>query len=50
VALLAVASIITVIQRFVYVYRAADGVEESRPRPLERTAALDPLAKGRSSG
>jgi CDP-diacylglycerol---glycerol-3-phosphate 3-phosphatidyltransferase len=47
VALLAVASIITVIQRFVYVYRAANGVEEARPRPLERAATLDPLAKGR---
>jgi CDP-diacylglycerol---glycerol-3-phosphate 3-phosphatidyltransferase len=47
VALLAVASIITVIQRFVYVYRAANGVEEARPRPLEHAATLDPLAKGR---
>jgi CDP-diacylglycerol--glycerol-3-phosphate 3-phosphatidyltransferase len=47
VALLAVASIITVIQRFVYVHRAANGVEEPRSRPLERAAALDPLAKGR---
>jgi CDP-diacylglycerol--glycerol-3-phosphate 3-phosphatidyltransferase len=47
VALLAVASIITVIQRFAYVYRAANGVEEPRPRPLERAATLDPLAKGR---
>jgi CDP-diacylglycerol--glycerol-3-phosphate 3-phosphatidyltransferase len=46
VALLAIASIITVIQRFVYVYRAANGVEESRARPRERAAALDPLAKG----
>ena len=46
VAALAVASIITVIQRFVYVYRAADGVEEPRARPLEH-ATLDPLAKGR---
>ncbi len=47
VALLAVASIITVIQRFAYVHRAANGVEEPRPRPIERTATLDPLAKGR---
>jgi CDP-diacylglycerol---glycerol-3-phosphate 3-phosphatidyltransferase len=47
VALLAVASIITVIQRFAYVYRAANVVEEPRPRPRERAAALDPLAKGR---
>jgi hypothetical protein len=51
VALLAVASIITVIQRFAYVYQAANGVEkgveEARHRPRERAAALDPLAKGR---
>jgi CDP-diacylglycerol--glycerol-3-phosphate 3-phosphatidyltransferase len=51
VALLAVASIITVIQRFAYVYHAANGVEkgaeEARLRPRERAAALDPLAKGR---
>jgi CDP-diacylglycerol--glycerol-3-phosphate 3-phosphatidyltransferase len=46
VAVLAVASIVTVVQRFAYVYRAADGVEEPRARPLEH-AALDPLAKGR---
>jgi hypothetical protein len=36
-----------VIQRFAYVYRAANGVDESRPRPIERAAALDTLAKGR---
>jgi CDP-diacylglycerol---glycerol-3-phosphate 3-phosphatidyltransferase len=47
VALLAIASTITVVQRFAYVYRVADGVEESRPRPRERAATLDPLAKGR---
>ncbi len=47
VALLAVASIITVIQRFAYVYHAANGVDEPRPRPVERAATLDPLAKGR---
>lgn len=47
VALLAVASTVTVVQRFVYVYRHADPVpSESRPRSRER-AALDPLAKGR---
>jgi CDP-diacylglycerol---glycerol-3-phosphate 3-phosphatidyltransferase len=47
VALLAVASMITVVQRFVYVYRTADGVEEPRPRARERATALDSLAKGR---
>jgi CDP-diacylglycerol--glycerol-3-phosphate 3-phosphatidyltransferase len=47
VAVLAVASTITVIQRFVYVYRNADRVPaEPRPRSREH-AALDPLAKGR---
>jgi CDP-diacylglycerol--glycerol-3-phosphate 3-phosphatidyltransferase len=47
VALLAVASTITVVQRFVYVYRHADPVPaEPRPRTRERTA-LDSLAKGR---
>jgi CDP-diacylglycerol---glycerol-3-phosphate 3-phosphatidyltransferase len=46
VALLAVASTITVVQRFVYVYRTADRVGvEPRARPVER--ALDTLAKGR---
>jgi CDP-diacylglycerol---glycerol-3-phosphate 3-phosphatidyltransferase len=54
VGLLAVASIITVIQRFAYVYHAANGVDAAsgigepvRARPRERAAALDPLAKGR---
>jgi len=47
VALLAIASTITVVQRFVYVYRNADRVPpEPRVRSRER-AALDPLAKGR---
>ena len=46
VALLTVASTITVVQRFVYVHRIADRVEpESRVRNVER-AALDTLAKG----
>jgi CDP-diacylglycerol--glycerol-3-phosphate 3-phosphatidyltransferase len=50
VALLAAASVITVIQRFVYVFRTADGADESaRPREVER-AALDTLAKGQTSG
>jgi CDP-diacylglycerol---glycerol-3-phosphate 3-phosphatidyltransferase len=54
VALLAVASIITVVQRFAYVYRVANGADApggrggpARARPRERAAALDPLAKGR---
>ncbi|HJX87415.1 MAG TPA: hypothetical protein VJ277_07645, partial [Gemmatimonadales bacterium] len=60
VALLAVASTITVIQRFAYVHRAANGMDAAngtdaasgpgepvRARPRERAAALDPLAKGR---
>jgi CDP-diacylglycerol--glycerol-3-phosphate 3-phosphatidyltransferase len=47
VAVLAVASTITVVQRFVYVYRNADRVAaEPRARSREH-AALDPLAKGR---
>jgi len=45
VAVLAVASIVTVVQRFVYVARTADGVKEPA-RPVERPA-LDTLAKGR---
>jgi CDP-diacylglycerol--glycerol-3-phosphate 3-phosphatidyltransferase len=46
VALLTVASTITVVQRFVYVHRIADRVEpESRVRNVERPA-LDTLAKG----
>ena len=39
VALLAVASVITVVQRFVYVYRHADGVEGAVPRAGRRRAA-----------
>jgi CDP-diacylglycerol--glycerol-3-phosphate 3-phosphatidyltransferase len=68
VTLLALASIITVVQRFVYVYRHAGRVDEAlraeemmqaeevrlaggMKRPAEVTrAALDPFAKGRSSG
>jgi CDP-diacylglycerol--glycerol-3-phosphate 3-phosphatidyltransferase len=47
VTLLAVASVITVVQRFVYVYRTADGVE-APPRAAEmKPAPLDSLAKGR---
>jgi len=47
VGVLAVASTITVVQRFVYVYRNADRVTpEPRARPRE-AAALDSLAKGR---
>lgn len=47
VLLLAFASVITVVQRFVYVFRNADPVEpEPRRRKAER-AALDSLAKGR---
>ena len=46
VVLLAVASTITVVQRFVYVYRTADRPDpEPRVRNVER-AALDTLAKG----
>jgi CDP-diacylglycerol--glycerol-3-phosphate 3-phosphatidyltransferase len=47
VALLAVASIITVVQRFVYVHRRADGVAEPSPVKKVERAALDPVAKGR---
>ena len=46
VALLAIASIVTVIQRFVYVYRAAVAAEPGRGAPAE-VRALDPLSKGR---
>lgn len=48
VALLALASVITVIQRFLFVYRAASGTDGSaaRPAPRERLA-LDSLSKGR---
>jgi CDP-diacylglycerol--glycerol-3-phosphate 3-phosphatidyltransferase len=58
VAVLAVASIITVVQRFVYVYQTANMQEgptaapaqaagSAPSRPVERPA-LDTLAKGRS--
>jgi CDP-diacylglycerol--glycerol-3-phosphate 3-phosphatidyltransferase len=58
VALLAIASIITVVQRFVYVYRTANGLRESPGGPTAAGAAappsrsverpaLDTLAKGR---
>lgn len=46
VALLAAASVITVVQRFVYVYRTADGVDESA-RSRQAGLPLDTLAKGR---
>lgn len=47
VALLALASTITVVQRFVYVYRVAEGVDVPAPRRESRpAAALDSLAKG----
>lgn len=47
VALLAIASIITVVQRFWYVYEHTRG-EDSPPgaAPVKRPAALDTLAKG----
>jgi CDP-diacylglycerol--glycerol-3-phosphate 3-phosphatidyltransferase len=50
VALLAVASVITVVQRFVYVYRAANGTHEGLPAAepaAEPALPLDSLAKGR---
>jgi CDP-diacylglycerol--glycerol-3-phosphate 3-phosphatidyltransferase len=47
VALLAAASVVTVVQRFVYVYRHADGVGSEAPTPKVEPAALDTLAKGR---
>jgi CDP-diacylglycerol--glycerol-3-phosphate 3-phosphatidyltransferase len=47
VALLAIASVITVVQRFVYVFRNADPVEPGPPRRKAERAALDSLAKGR---
>jgi CDP-diacylglycerol--glycerol-3-phosphate 3-phosphatidyltransferase len=45
VALLAAASVITVVQRFVYVYQHADVPKESRAR--DAAGPLDTLAKGR---
>jgi CDP-diacylglycerol--glycerol-3-phosphate 3-phosphatidyltransferase len=47
VGLLAVASIITVVQRFVYVYRHAERLEDARRLQKVERAALDPVAKGR---
>jgi phosphatidylinositol phosphate synthase len=46
VALLAVASVITVVQRFVYVYRHADDVKEPS-RARDAGVPLDSFAKGR---
>ena len=46
VALLAFASVITVVQRFVYVYRHADDVKEPSPA-REAGVPLDSFAKGR---
>jgi CDP-diacylglycerol--glycerol-3-phosphate 3-phosphatidyltransferase len=46
VALLAVASVITVVQRFVYVYRHADD-EKEPTRAREAAVPLDSFAKGR---
>src|SRR5205823_3419391 len=45
VAFLAAASVVTVVQRFVYVYRNADGVDTAESGPEEEHAALDTLAK-----
>jgi CDP-diacylglycerol--glycerol-3-phosphate 3-phosphatidyltransferase len=45
VALLAVASVITVVQRFVYVYQVTNGAQAPAARQ-EVPAALDPLSKG----
>jgi hypothetical protein len=66
VTLLALASIITVVQRFVYVHQHAGRVDEAlraeemmhaeavqhaeEVRLVKKHAALDPLAKGHSSG
>jgi CDP-diacylglycerol--glycerol-3-phosphate 3-phosphatidyltransferase len=47
VALLAVASTVTVVQRFVYVYRTADRPPATEPRARRERPALDTLAKGR---
>ena len=50
IGLLAVASIITVVQRFVYVFRHADAPAEAHKepaRPREAGVPLDSLAKGR---
>lgn len=47
VALLALASVITVVQRFVYVYQVTNGAHAPSARPETESAALDPLVKGR---
>lgn len=47
VAFLAAASLVTVVQRFVYVYQHADGVDTGESSPEVEPAALDTLAKGR---
>jgi hypothetical protein len=39
--------VVTVVQRFVYVYRHADGVGSEAPTRKVEPAALDTLAKGR---
>ena len=46
VALLAAASVITVVQRFVYVYKTAEGIDEPT-RAREAAVPIDSLAKGR---
>jgi CDP-diacylglycerol--glycerol-3-phosphate 3-phosphatidyltransferase len=47
VGLLALASLITVVQRFMYVYQVTNGAEAPAMRQEERPAALDTLVKGR---
>jgi len=47
VALLALASSITVVQRFLYVYRVTNGTGGSVARSEMAAPALDPLSKGR---
>ncbi|MEO8295051.1 MAG: CDP-alcohol phosphatidyltransferase family protein [Gemmatimonadota bacterium] len=46
VALLALASLVTVVQRFVYVYQVTNGAQAPAARN-ESESALDPLVKGR---
>lgn len=46
VALLAAASVVTVVQRFVYVYRTADGIDDPA-RARDAAVPIDSLAKGR---
>jgi CDP-diacylglycerol---glycerol-3-phosphate 3-phosphatidyltransferase len=47
VGLLAAASMITVVQRFMYVYQVTNGAQAPTTRQEESSAALDPLVKGR---